>query len=137
LIAGRYSEAEKTALDAAEAPAWFPIRRQALFCAALSEGMLYNASRDPALRPKIAESLRKMYFVEPGGTLLKPQLAVNLAITVDELNLARLLLDDWQRQEPGNPQVQQFRESLKKKEEAIQSSTIKQQEKKDPTKRSP
>ncbi len=98
----KWDEAERHALEAARTPALFPIRRPALLCAALAAGMLYGRKKDPCLLPRIVEPLHQMRAVEPRSTLYQPELAVLLAKAAKEINLARLLLDDWQRQQPGN-----------------------------------
>ncbi len=136
LMVERYAEAESAALEAADTPALFPIRRQALLCAALAQGMRYLHRPDPALRSRIAENLRKMLTAEPTRLVFRPDLAVTLALGVEEFHLARMFLDDWQRQDPGHPALPQIWADLRNKENVSQKRKEKEErEKKAPAKR--
>ncbi len=102
-------EAREAAQAAADAPALLPIRQSALLNAALLDGFSYSLDKDPVRRRRIAETLRKMVAAEPNRVPFKPGPAINLATGIEEYNLARLLLDTWQRQAPDNTEALYYR----------------------------
>jgi hypothetical protein len=138
LVAQKYDEVEPAALKAAETSSLFPIRRQALLCAALAQGMRHLRKPDPVLRSQIVQNLRKMLAAEPSHVLFRPKEAVSLALHVEEFGLMRVLLDDWRRQDPDNPGIEQYWAILRQREKPTQLPKPKEvQEKKAPAKQMP
>jgi tetratricopeptide (TPR) repeat protein len=101
---GRWADAEREGLAAADMPALAPVRRQALWMAATAEGMLGTPNRpDPDLgkRKKAVSTLRQVIALGP----IQPHervIAVKIPYNADDLGLARLLLDEWLRQSPND-----------------------------------
>ena len=74
--------------------------RPSFFAAAATHGM-YFASRN-ALVPRAVANLREMLAAQQRHRPLIPDIAINLALLAGEYSLARQLLDDWERDAPGN-----------------------------------
>jgi hypothetical protein len=104
-----FEEARVAYREAAAAPSLLPIRRPALLNAAAAEGFLYSFDRDPGRRRRIAEDLRGLLAEDLNQVPYKPGLAVRLAVAAQELAVARLFLDNWQRQAPEDPEAQYYR----------------------------
>jgi tetratricopeptide (TPR) repeat protein len=133
----RFEDAEKAALEAADAPALLPVRRPAYLVASSSEGMQYAALRsaityarslgllaaphghgpllaafslapgttadpDPALGRRAVANLRRVLALGPVRAPFQLVIAVHLANSTREYNLARQLLDEWQRAAPDD-----------------------------------
>lgn len=81
--------------------------RPAFFAAAATHG-LYFSSRT-ALLPRAIANLREMLAAHQPHRLLNPVIAVQLAVIAKEYNLARQLLDDWERDAPGELSILQLR----------------------------
>jgi tetratricopeptide (TPR) repeat protein/predicted Ser/Thr protein kinase len=109
--AQRYADAEKAALEAVDTPALFRIQRPAYFLAAASEGMLNAAKKnaDLTLRRRALENLRAMLALGPIRLGMQHNIAVNVALGADDNDLARQLVAEWERQQPGDPDPLSYR----------------------------
>jgi predicted Ser/Thr protein kinase/tetratricopeptide (TPR) repeat protein len=110
LAAHRFEEASRAAREAAAAPALLPVRQPALLDAAVSDAMGYVADKDPARRRRIVEDLRGLLAEDlKGVSPYQRGMAVHLAFSVKEYNLARVLLDNWRRVAPNDPAIGYYR----------------------------
>jgi tetratricopeptide (TPR) repeat protein len=107
----RWSEAETAFLKAGDTPSIFPVRRAALFLAVAME-QIQSREAEPELRQKLRQralqNTRKLVELSP----LFPSHALELsqlAISMNELDLARRIIADWERQKPGDVNVQRRR----------------------------
>jgi tetratricopeptide (TPR) repeat protein len=104
-----WEESRKGNLQAARTPALFPIRKPALLDAAVIDAAYPRTKPDPARQQRVAENLRAMVAEAPNGVPYKPGLAVNVASAVQEYDIARLWVYNWQRQAPNDPEGQLWR----------------------------
>jgi tetratricopeptide (TPR) repeat protein len=99
--AGRWPEAERAFLDAAAGSSLIPVRRIALFAAVRCQWE--RAESEPMARTELmgraVKNARKLLEL---GRLPPWQSAVvaSLAIDADEIDLARWVIADWERQAP-------------------------------------
>jgi serine/threonine protein kinase len=107
--AKKFPEARAVARKAAVTPALLPIRRQAHCIAALAGGMIYLGKRDPALRQELADDLVQMMAAGPLSEPYHVEFTIQLAWGINELNLARQLVAEWEKQAPRSPLVKDYR----------------------------
>jgi tetratricopeptide (TPR) repeat protein len=105
----RFAEAEQAAREAADAPALLPVRRPALLVAASSEAMLYTVTKEEDWLRQAAGNFRKILEFGPLRAAHHRLIAINCAIAAREFNLARQILDDWEKQEPADLGALRFR----------------------------
>jgi tetratricopeptide (TPR) repeat protein len=106
----RFEDAREAALEAADAPALLlPVRQSALLTTALADVYGYTQDKSPTRRRRIVEALRRLRDAAPDGVPFNPSLAVRLAGTFEEHPVGRLVLDNWQKQAPNDPQAQYYR----------------------------
>src|SRR5262249_50339782 len=105
----RFTEAEKTALLAAETPALVPVRQPALMTAALAEASLYTMRHEEPMLTRAGEHLREARALGPLRVYTHREVGLNLAVHARQTTLARQLVDDWEKESPGNPRVLQYR----------------------------
>ena len=121
---GRWIEAEKAAMVAADEPALLPIHRQALWVAGVAQGYLGTPRRkDPDLqmRQKAGKSLKRAFAIIP----VQPherEFAAKILIYAGETNLASRLLDDWAASDPENKHLPWLRARAKFHDGAYQAA---------------
>jgi hypothetical protein len=106
--ATRFPEARIAALRAAAAPALLPIQRQALCIAAFS-GVMSLTKQNTVLRQQLSDDLRRMLAAGPLRNPYKPEFTIILAWKLQEFDLARRLVVEWQQQTPENPEALYYR----------------------------
>jgi hypothetical protein len=100
----RYAEVAETALRAAEAPSLVPVRRDALLLAATCEGFLGSPRRpkpDLPMRQRAAAHVRQVVALGP----IRPheyEAVTKILHYVDDVNLARSILDSWEAKASEN-----------------------------------
>ena len=115
---GRLLEAEKEGLAAAEEPALYPIRRQALWVAGNAEGFLYAAPAQSRSK-KEAESSRDAETML--AMIPKPHernFAAKAMLYAGETNLASQILDEWEQSDRKSMMVPWLRARVKLREGA-------------------
>jgi tetratricopeptide (TPR) repeat protein len=118
--AGRWAEADKDGLAAADMVSMFPIHRQALIMAATAEGLLGSPKRkdsDPERRKKAARTLRRAIAYAPIYPYER-DIGTKIALNADDLSLARDILDKWDAQTPDDPLAIWLRARLEFKSQA-------------------
>jgi tetratricopeptide (TPR) repeat protein len=113
---GRYREAEPALLRAAETPAMVPVRRSSLFLAVVAQwGQVRAAAPRPetALRAKAVGNIRRLLGL---GPVLPAHafLLWNIAAQARELDLARLVVADWEQQAPGDLEAKVARATVER-----------------------
>ena len=101
---GRFAEAERTLLRAADTPSVFPIRSSALLGAIISQRKLMaQANGDPehALKLRTAATVRKLQSLGPISPTHAPVLIL-AADSAGERDLARSILAEWERASPND-----------------------------------
>ena len=117
---GRYIEAEKEGLAAADEPALYPIHRQALWVAGTAEGFLGTPRRpnpDLQKRQKAAETYKRAFTMMP----VQPherELAAKILLYAGDTNLASRILDDWEQSDRKNILIPWLRARVKLSEGA-------------------
>jgi serine/threonine protein kinase/Tfp pilus assembly protein PilF len=107
----RWARAEEVFLQAAQAPAIVPVRRPALFFATLSAWQLGQQSKG-ALRKKARQRalVHTRKLVELGGLRqFQANYLCQLALAMNEIDLARWILAEWERSAPDDLVVQRRR----------------------------
>ena len=99
---GRILEAEREGLAAAEEPALFPVRRQALWVAGTAARRSVQArpacaAERSSKRQKAAESLKRAFAILPMQQHER-HFAAKAMLYAGETNLATRILDDWELQ---------------------------------------
>jgi tetratricopeptide (TPR) repeat protein len=117
----RIAEAEQVFREAAARPSFVPIRRAALYAATSCEWLLAREEGNAAaetMRTKALESARQL--VACGN--LSPDIAAlvtTVAIDAGDLNLARTVLTEWERQSPGDLRAARRRMKVEYNSEAF------------------
>jgi tetratricopeptide (TPR) repeat protein len=116
----RWRESEAAFLKAYDTPSIFPVRRAALYFAVAVE-RIQARDAEPGMQQELlqralqnARKLVELGPLYPSHAMELSQLAVNM----NELDLARRILTDWERQAPGDVNVQRRRMVVEYKGEA-------------------
>ncbi len=100
----RWTEVEKVALEAANTPALFSVHQHALALAIGAEMMIYRLTRKPEVLHRAVANMRAIRALGP-YRYPHPELPVALAMLAKDWNLTRVLLDEWEQEDPGNPEA--------------------------------
>ena len=113
---GRFQEAEPLLLRAAQTPCLAPIQRYALYCAVAAEWQMVRAAGqrpELELRAKAMNNIRKitaMGEVPPA----QASLLWNIAGQGRQLDLARSIIGDWERQAPHDIEAKVARATIER-----------------------
>jgi predicted Ser/Thr protein kinase len=105
----RMADAEKVALEAAETPALFSIRQQALMTAVMAEAALYALRHEQPALGRAAGNLRRARELGPLRVYAHRETGINVALRAGQMALARQLLEDWQAEAPDSPMLVKYR----------------------------
>jgi hypothetical protein len=99
----RWAEAEKAFLEAARRESVIPLRRPALYGAAVSAWMLADDDR-AAAKEILNRALQSTRDLVRLGSIRSDQAVVLASIAIDagEMDLARFVVADWEQQAPGD-----------------------------------
>ncbi len=109
LAAFRMAEAEKAALEAAEAPALFAIRQPALMTAVMAEAALFAMQHEQPALGRAVDNLRRARALGPLRVYAQRETGLNVALRAGQTSLARQLLDDWQAESAGSLALLKYR----------------------------
>jgi tetratricopeptide (TPR) repeat protein len=114
LAEGQDEAAEGAALQAAEMPSLLKVRRMALFVTLLAEQRLLGRPvAPPDLRDRVRRNIRALAatgYADPKRSAF----LVALAVLVGEVDLARSVLDDWERRSPRDPDAWAHRAAVER-----------------------
>ncbi len=118
MLAGqeRYREAEPLLLRAAEMPSIVPVRRSALYMAVITQWGQVRAAAprpEPALRARAMGNIRRVLSLGPVIPAHAP-LLWNIAAQARELDLARLVIADWEQQAPADLEAKVARATIER-----------------------
>jgi tetratricopeptide (TPR) repeat protein len=111
---GQDEAAEEAALQAVEMPSLLKIRRMALWMALTVEQKLWERPAKPAgLRDRIRRNIQALAATGDADPTRNIFL-VGLASIIGDIDLARSVLDAWERRSPGDPEAWAHRAAIER-----------------------
>jgi tetratricopeptide (TPR) repeat protein len=111
---GQEEAAEAAALQAAEMPSLVKVRRIALLAALTAEQRLLERSAPPpGLRDRIRRTIQALAATGDADPK-RSAFLIGLAYLIREIDLARSVLDAWERRSPGDPDAQAYRAAIER-----------------------